>query len=168
LYAVPPAADLAGGAKLRYRGREEAAMRTLTRIVVTLAVVVCALAWSTAWAQQQTAEKPAVEASKAWLELVDGGRYAESWDAASTLFRGAVTQENWVKLMEGNRKPLGKLVSRTFGTSKYMTSVPGGPDGKYVVVQYKTVFENKAQAIETVTPMLDKDGTWRVSGYYIK
>ena len=143
-------------------------MRTLTRIVVTLAVVVCALAWSTAWAQQQTAEKPAVEASKAWLELVDGGRYAESWDAASTLFRGAVTQENWVKLMEGNRKPLGKLVSRTFGTSKYMTSVPGGPDGEYVAIEYKTAFEHKADGLETVTPMLDTDGTWRVSGYFMK
>jgi hypothetical protein len=143
-------------------------MRTLTRMVATLAVVLCALAWSTAWAQQQEAEKPAVEASKAWLALVDAGKYAESWDAAASLFRGAVTKESWVKLMEGNRKPLGKLVSRTFGASKYMTSVPGGPDGKYVVVQYKTVFDNKAQAIETITPMLDKDGTWRVAGYYIK
>jgi hypothetical protein len=137
-------------------------------MVAALAVVVFALAWSTAWAQQQEREKPAIEASKAWLALVDAGKYAESWEAASTLFRGAVTKENWVKLMEGNRKPLGKLISRTFGASKYMTSVPGGPDGKYVVVQYTTVFENKAQAVETVTPMLDKDGTWRVSGYYIK
>lgn len=143
-------------------------MRLLTRMAAALAVVVFALAWSTAWAQQQEREKPAIEASKAWLALVDAGKYAESWEAASTLFRGAVTKENWVKLMEGNRKPLGKLVSRTFGASKYMTSVPGGPDGKYVVVQYTTVFENKAQAVETVTPMLDKDGTWRVSGYYIK
>lgn len=143
-------------------------MRLLTRMAAALAVVVFALAWSTAWAQQQEREKPAIEASKAWLALVDAGKYAESWEAASTLFRGAVTKENWVKLMEGNRKPLGKLISRTFGASKYMTSVPGGPDGKYVVVQYTTVFENKAQAVETVTPMLDKDGTWRVSGYYIK
>ncbi|MGB5422961.1 MAG: DUF4019 domain-containing protein [Desulfobacterales bacterium] len=28
--------------------------------------------------------------------------------------------------------------------------------------------ENKASAVETITPMLDKDGQWRVSGYYIK
>jgi hypothetical protein len=143
-------------------------MLLLTRMVAAPAVVVFALASSTAWAQQQEGEKPAIEASKAWLALVDAGKYAESWEAASTLFRGAVTKENWVKLMEGNRKPLGRLVSRTFGASKYMTSVPGAPDGKYVVVQYRTVFENKAQAVETVTPMLDKDGTWRVSGYYIR
>ena len=35
--------------------------------------------------------------------------------------------------------------------------------GKYVYS-----FGNKKAAVETITPMLDKDGKWRVSGYYIK
>jgi hypothetical protein len=73
-----------------------------------------------------------------------------------------------VKALEGYRKPLGKLRSRTFSVSKYMTSVPGGPDGEYVAIEYKTAFEHKAEGAETVTPMLDHDGTWRVSGYFIK
>jgi hypothetical protein len=137
-------------------------------MVPTLAVVVCAIAVSAAWAQQQEGERPAVEASKVWLALVDEGKYAESWEAAASLFRGAVTKENWIKLVEGTRKPLGKLVSRTFAVSRRMTTVPGGPDGQYITVRYKTVFENKAEAVETITPMLDKDGTWRVAGYYIK
>jgi hypothetical protein len=143
-------------------------MHNLTRVVAAVAVAAVALACGTAWAQHQDAEKVAVETSKVWLALVDAGKYAESWDAAASLFRGAVAKEDWIQLMVGNRKPLGKLVSRTFGASKYMTSVPGAPDGQYVVIQYKTVFENKAQSIETVTPMVDKDGSWRVSGYYIK
>jgi len=42
------------------------------------------------------------------------------------------------------------------------------PDGEYVVIQYDSSFEHKQSAVETVTPMLDKDGKWRVSGYYIK
>jgi len=53
-------------------------------------------------------------------------------------------------------------------SKKYMTSLPGAPDGEYVVIQYKTSFENKKDAVETVTPMKDEDGVWRVSGYYIK
>jgi len=48
-----------------------------------------------------------------------------------------------------------------------MTSLPGAPDGQYVVLRFETSFDNKAKAIETVTPMLD-DGTWRVSGYYVQ
>jgi hypothetical protein len=49
-----------------------------------------------------------------------------------------------------------------------MQSLPGAPDGEYVVIQFKTAFENKKFAIETVTPMLDGDGKWRVSGYFIR
>jgi Protein of unknown function (DUF4019) len=35
-------------------------------------------------------------------------------------------------------------------------------------MEFNTSFEHKAAATETVTPMKDVDGQWRVSGYYIK
>ena len=63
---------------------------------------------------------------------------------------------------------MGKLVSRKAKSRKYAESLPGAPDGKYVVIQFDTVFENKASAVETVTPMVDPDGSWRVSGYYVR
>jgi hypothetical protein len=66
------------------------------------------------------------------------------------------------------RKPLGKTLSRKITSAKYTTTLPGAPDGEYVVIQYQTSFKNKLSAVETVTPMLDKNGDWRVSGYYIK
>jgi len=49
-----------------------------------------------------------------------------------------------------------------------MTSMPGAPDGEYVVIQFESSFANKESAVETVTPMKGEDGVWRVSGYYIK
>jgi len=63
---------------------------------------------------------------------------------------------------------LGKLISRKVKSHQYSTSLPGAPAGQYVVIQYDTTFENKAAAVETVTPMLEKDGQWKVSGYYLK
>ena len=63
---------------------------------------------------------------------------------------------------------MGKLISREVKSAVYESSLPGVPDGEYVVIQFETSFENKKSAIETVTPMLEKDGKWRVSGYYIK
>src|SRR3990172_8443962 len=45
---------------------------------------------------------------------------------------------------------------------------PGAPDGQYVVIQYETSFERKSSAIETITPIREKDGKWRVAGYYIR
>lgn len=49
-----------------------------------------------------------------------------------------------------------------------MTSVPGGPDGQFMTDRCKSVLENWAEAVETIPPVLDKDGTGRVVGYYIK
>jgi hypothetical protein len=66
------------------------------------------------------------------------------------------------------RKPLGSLVSRKLKSAKYTKTLPGAPDGEYVVLQFATSFTNKKEAVETITPMLDKDGKWKVSGYFIK
>jgi hypothetical protein len=104
----------------------------------------------------------------AWLALVDAGKYEESWREAASLFRGAVSQEDWTKMMLGTRKPLGKTLSRKVKSRTYKENLPGAPDGKYVVLEFDTSFENKKTAIETVTPMQEPDGTFRVSGYFIK
>jgi ribosomal protein S17E len=37
-----------------------------------------------------------------------------------------------------------------------------------VLIEFQASFENKKSAIETVTSMLEKDGTWRIAGYFIK
>lgn len=116
----------------------------------------------------EAANKKAVAAAETWLTLIDKGEVAKSWETAAVLFRGAVTQAQWKQTMSGARGPLGKLISREVLSTRYETQLPGAPDGEYVIVQFKSVFENKKSAVETVTPMKDPDGQWRVSGYYIK
>jgi predicted SnoaL-like aldol condensation-catalyzing enzyme len=114
------------------------------------------------------AEKQAVAAADSWLALVDDGKYAESWDAAAGYLKNAVTKEDFVKSLTAARKPLGKLKAREVKSKEYRTSLPGAPDGEYVIIQFKTSLEDKKSAVETVTPMLDKGGKWKVSGYYIR
>jgi len=133
--------------------------------VFTLALL---LAFSAAVQAQQKPEQLAQQSSDAWLALVDSGKYADSWQEASQLFRAAITQEKWQDALRGTRDPLGKMLSRKLRSATYKTTLPGAPDGEYVVMQYDSCFEHKQSAVETVTPMLDKDGKWRVSGYYIK
>jgi hypothetical protein len=120
-----------------------------------------------AWASDK-AEDAAQAAAASWLKLVDDGKYDASWDKAAALFKGAVTRDQWKQAAAGVRGPLGKLVSRKVKSRDYAEKVPGGPDGKYVIIQYEAVFEKKSSALETVTPMVDPDGAWRVSGYFIK
>lgn len=117
---------------------------------------------------EESSEKAATEAAGAWLRLVDAGEYAESWKQAASLFRKQVTAGQWKTAVGNARGPLGKVLSRRLRSAEYRRTLPGAPDGDYVVIQYDTSFEKKKSGIETVTPMKDGDGIWRVSGYFIK
>jgi Protein of unknown function (DUF4019) len=123
---------------------------------------------SVAYGADATQKKDALAAAENWVAMIDKGEYAESWKEAAEYFKAAVSQDQWVNSLQAVRKPLGKLNSRTVKSETYETSLPGAPDGEYVVIQFTTSFENKKSALETVTPMKDKDGKWRVSGYYIR
>ena len=143
-------------------------MRSSTVAAGAVVAVACVLAWGSALAQTEEAESKAVEAATAWLALVDTGKNVESWDAAASYFRAGVTREKWDERLARARRPLGYVRSRTLATKKYTTFLQDAPKGEYVVIMFKTEFENMPKAIETITPMLQRDGTWRVSGYNIK
>jgi ABC-type molybdate transport system substrate-binding protein len=140
----------------------------LAAAILCLALAV--LCWPQA-SVSHPAQKPeelAQKAAESWLALTDSGKYAESWDEASSRFKAAVTKDKWISMVAPVRDPLGKVLSRALKSATYTTTLPGAPDGQYVVIQYDTAFEHKKSAVETITSMLDKDGTWRVSGYFIK
>lgn len=113
-------------------------------------------------------EEEALVSAMSWITLVDEGKYRESWQEASSFFKKSVTEEKWVEAAKGVRAPLGGVVTRRLSSSKFHTSLPGVPDGQYVVITLSSSFDNKKKAVETITPMLDKDGVWRISGYFIK
>jgi len=119
-------------------------------------------------AAEKGVEAAAETAARTWLEGIDAGDYAASWDGAAPLFQGAVEREKWGETLRAVRQPLGAVQSRALRSATYTKTLPGAPDGEYVVLQFDTSFENKKSAIETVTPMLAPDGAWRVSGYYIR
>ena len=126
------------------------------------------LAMCTVVRAQQKPEQLAQQSAESWLALVDSGKYAESWQEASQLFKAAVTLEQWQNAVRASRDPFGKVLSRKVTSATYTKTLPGAPHGEYVVIKYGSSFEHKQAAVETVTPMMDKDGKWRVSGYYIK
>lgn len=132
-------------------------------------LVLCLSLWvGFAVAQSPEKEKAALAAAEEWLSAVDSGNHGQSWREAAAYFKNSVTEEQWVQSIKPVRDALGKLISRRVESMSYKTSLPGAPDGEYVVVRFETSFENKKSAIETVTPMLERDGSWRVSGYYVK
>jgi len=136
-------------------------------ILLLSMVALSSLAFVLSLHADEAAEKAALASATAWLALADGGKYSETWDQAAGYFKNALNKDQWIASLKGGRNPLGKAISRKLKSKMYTKTLPGAPDGEYVVIMYDTKFENKESAVETVTPMLDKDGKWRVAGYYI-
>jgi hypothetical protein len=139
-------------------------MKLLTSVATIAVLIGASLQTSVA----DTPEAAAEAAAQTWLGLLDAGDYAKSWDTSARYFRNSVPQSQWVSRVSAVRGPLGAVKSRRVASAKFARSLPGAPDGEYVVITFSTSFEHKAEAAETVTPMKDADGQWRVSGYYIK
>jgi len=113
-------------------------------------------------------EQQAEQAARDWLAMADADDAPGTWAAAASLFRQAIQADQWGRSLRAARAPLGAVVSRTLREARSATELPGAPDGEYVVLQFDTQFERKRAATETVTPMRDTDGHWRVSGYFIR
>ena len=122
---------------------------------------------SAATADDSASRKLGEQAVQSWLQLVDSGDYSASWREAASPFKNRIAESNWVSAVIAAREPFGPLVSRTMQESNYETTLPGVPDGQYVVMKFAAVYEKKASATEVVTSMLDGD-EWRVAGYYIR
>lgn len=121
--------------------------------------------------QEETSPDAVAEqdaAAEKWLALIDKHDAGESWNQAASLFKNAVTAEQWKESLAAAQTPLGKVVSRKPKSRQYARELPGAPDGEYVVIEYETSFETKRNGVETVVMMKDADGEWRVSGYFVK
>lgn len=140
-------------------------MRIVNRVA---ALAIAALAIG-AWAQedQNLDARPATAAAEAWLEHVDLGRYGDSWEAAAATFKEAFPRVRWEASIQDARAKLGVVVKRKLRSARSATELPNAPPGEYVVIENDTRFENRALSTETVTLMKQKDGSWRVAGYFI-
>ena len=111
---------------------------------------------------------PAIAAAQSWLGSVDAGRYAESWEASAELFKQTIERPRWEATIVRARGQLGRAESRKLRSANYRRTLPGAPEGEYVVIEFDTRFENRPLTVETVTPVRGRDGAWKVSGYFIR
>ncbi|MGN7159944.1 DUF4019 domain-containing protein [Sphingomonas sp. SAFR-052] len=102
---------------------------------------------------------PAPEAARAFLELVDQGRWSDSYRRFGVAFRKLNTEHVWADVSEKVRTPLGPVVSRTLIGQEYVPAPPYG----YRSVKFRTRYAKGGEQIETV--MLDQEATeWKVVG----
>ncbi len=139
-----------------------------SRIGLILSLTILSLFFSVSLpSADEKAEKAALAASTKWLTLVDNGDYSKSWERAAGIFRAMVTKLEWETKLKTFRMPLGKVSERNLKSKQYTKTLPDAPQGEYVVIQYETVFMDKQTYTEEVTSVLEKDGKWKIAGYYI-
>jgi hypothetical protein len=139
----------------------------MKKIVIFGVVIAIVLLAGISLAANAENEKVAVNVADKWLTLMDAGKYSESWREANDYFRNSVTQGLWEKFVR-SRARHGKVISRKLKTKTYRMAFPGEPQGQYIIIQYKTSFQNKKSVIEEVGTTFDKNGRWRVSGYHLR
>jgi len=121
------------------------------------------------------AQREALNAAERWLVPVDTQRYADAWTMASESFKAKVARDSFRDGIAAIRKDYGKVEKRSGEKMAFRGDMPA-PDqgnapmkaGTEVAVLFDTVFAGRKQAQEEVTVVLEKDGVWRVAGYYIK
>lgn len=109
----------------------------------------------------------AESAALAWLESIDNGEVEQAWESSSPLLKTPLSPSMLRRIIELARNEFGPVESRRQVQASHYRSMPGAPDGDYMVFIFHTRFENKARGVETVTPHLE-NGEWRVSGYYVQ
>ncbi len=112
-------------------------------------------------------ETSAINSGRQWAMLLDVQHWDESWTDAGVFFKSRIAQPRWVALVRSVRQPLGPVISRALQNVTGTSSPPGAPAGEYQILQFKTDFAQKHDAIETVTAVRERSG-WHVVGYYIR
>ena len=113
-------------------------------------------------------ERWATVAARQWLVSVDGCQHAANWDAMAGQLTKTISTEAFIKSVMAIREQLGGVASRELDSAACVRNPQGDPDGKYVVVQFKTSFEKKQLTVEKVTASFDEDGKWTLFAYDIE
>ncbi len=116
-----------------------------------------------------------------WLELLDHGKYSESWAEGSALFRARITERSWESKVQIFHDAVGAIVWRDVLGVSSVADPAGLPRGQYAVVHYRSKFSNTGQSTDATAGqtaakseyqetvfLLQENGLWRVATYDIK
>ncbi len=137
----------------------------IKRLMVSLLMFFCT---SVVYAEENNILEKVESSARSWLGLVDSGKYKESWESSSPLFKTKTSESEWIKSITAIRMPRGAMSARYIATAGSTKSISGFPDGEYVVLQFYTTFIEKGLALEAITLTKAQNETWQVVQYSIK
>lgn len=110
----------------------------------------------------------ASKAARAWLKLMDDKEYGKCWAMASPMIKKVISEKAFIDQAERSRQPLGTFKKREVVFIEPKTELPGAPKGQYVLITFKSQFNNKQEgASEMLMMQREQDNVWRVAAYFI-
>ncbi|MEH3041387.1 MAG: DUF4019 domain-containing protein [Sphingomonas paucimobilis] len=106
---------------------------------------------------------PAPDAARQFLELVDAGRWRDSYARFGAEFRKLNSEQVWSDVSQRVRPPLGAVVSRTPIGQETIPVPPAGVE----MLKFRTRFATGGEKVETVT-LNQEGGDWKVVGVTIE
>jgi len=103
-----------------------------------------------------------------YLKLLDQKHYKKAWLTMSDLFQTLNEQAQWQSRQQIIRSAYGSLISRQFLRINYRQSYASSPDSSYVIIQYKSIFQNKADTNETVVLDCRNSSSCSVRDYILR
>ena len=101
----------------------------------------------------------AARAAEDFLELIDDGRWAESYAATGAEFHRLNTLERWSAVSARLRPPLGKLVTRDLVGNEWVPAPPAG----YRLIKRRSAYAGGVTQPESISPAWD-DGARQGGG----
>ena len=139
----------------------------MRRVAGAAVVAALSLAATLAFAQDPRASLVGA-AARTWLAHVDRGDAMAAHASAGQKFRDSMTVDVWARAMVKERGDRGRLLQRTVVSTTFELPVKEAPPGEYAMVLFRSAFEQKSVADETITLEREKDGVWRVVGYVLR
>ena len=139
----------------------------MKQLIGVLVFAVVAIAQSEAFAKDPVYPEITAVAER-WLGLLDQERYEQAWQETSNYYRAVVTREDFLRITEGTRQPLGKTVSRAFWKEYYSKTWKGMPDGNYCYTTFNTIFENRPGGGFEHVLLQMHNREWKVTGHNLR
>lgn len=108
-----------------------------------------------------------VAAATEFLQIVDAGRYPDSWQITAAYLQKTISLSDWEKKLAEIRTTFGPLSERQLENVSFTAPAEELPEQEIILLEYAATFKLKEMK-EVVTVIHDTDNQWRVVGYFIQ
>ena len=103
-------------------------------------------------------------AARGWAEMIDAGRYEQSYSVSSDALRTKIDETKWTAVLKTFRDSWGPVVTRKETNHVFRPNGFEGTEGQFLVITYDTSFKTVGELMEVVVMRWD-NGKWEGAGY---